>query len=165
MRFEVTHDYPADPARVARMLGDEEYLRDSARASGSVSARHEVAHSEDGAFIVSATRRMPTDTIPHSMRSLVGSTIELKMVQAWGPADAEAGRTATVSMDITGAPARCTARTRLSGDAETTRVRYEGEVSAPIPLVGPAVEKAVVQAVQRVLEAEYKVGLERLGRS
>lgn len=163
MHFEVTHSYPAGPARVAQMLSDADYLRASARASGSVAARHEVSTGEDGSFVVSATRQLPTDTIPTSMRSLVGSTIELRMVQAWSPADENHTRTATVTMDITGAPARCTARSRLAGDEQATEVHYAGEVSVPIPLVGPSVEQAVVTAVQRALDAEHQVALEHLG--
>ncbi|HLS25913.1 MAG TPA: DUF2505 domain-containing protein [Beutenbergiaceae bacterium] len=162
MRFEVTHAYPAAPARVGRMLGDENYLRTSARASGSVAARHEVAHSEDGSFIVTGTRRLPTDTIPPSMRSLVGSTIELKMVQAWSGPDEHDHRTATMSIDITGTPARCTARSRLTGTADSAEVVHFGDVEVPIPLVGPAVEQAVIDAVRKALDAEHGAALEHL---
>ncbi len=144
------------------MLGNDDYLRGSAHASGSVAARHEVAHSEDGSFIVSGTRRLPTDTIPASMRSLVGSTIELKMVQAWSGPDEHDHRTATVSIDITGAPARCTARSRLTGDGDHAQIEHVGEVEVPIPLVGPTVEQAVVDAVRKALDAEHGVALEHL---
>ena len=182
MRFEVTHSYPAGPARVAAMLSDEDYLRSSARASGSVATRTEVTHTEEGSFVITGTRRLPTDTIPPSLRSFVGSTIELKMVQAWSGPDEDQGRTATVTMDITGTPARCTARTRLSGSeqagaehasaspanpdqagaGQTTEIEYIGEVSVPIPLVGPAVEQAVVDALHKALDAEHQAALDYL---
>lgn len=180
MRFEVRHSYPAGPARVAAMLSNEDYLRSSARSSGSVAARHEVAHTEEGSFVITGTRRLPTDTIPPSLRSFVGTTIELKTVQAWSGPDERQGRTATVTMDITGTPARCTARTRLSGSEPasteqtgskqastepTTDIQYTGEVSVPIPLVGPAVEEAVVEALRKALDAEHQAALEYLSAS
>lgn len=169
MRFEVTHSYPAGPARVAAMLSDEAYLRRSASASGSVATRHEVAHTGEGSFAITGTRRLPTDTIPPSLRSFVGTTIELKMVQAWSGPDERQGRTATVTMDITGTPARCTGRTRLVGTGQaspdatqTSEIQYTGEVSVPIPLVGAAVEQAVVDALRSALDAEHRAALEYL---
>lgn len=161
MDFEVTHSYPAEPGRVARLLGDEEFLRSSARASGSVASRHDVSRSADGSFIVSSTRHMPAEAIPASIRGLVGSTIELKMVQAWSGPDAVGGRTATMTMDITGTPARCSGRSRLSGTT-TTEVHHQGDVTVSIPLLGAAVEEAFVEAIRSALDAEHQVALDHL---
>ena len=160
MHFEVTHDYPAGPDRVAQMLTDEAYVERGSREAGALRATQEIVRHEDGAFVISITRAMPSETIPASMRSLVGSSIELRVVQAWSPPNSVHARNATLTVDIAGAPARCTARAQLKPDGpDASTLAYIGEVSVPIPLLGPAVEQAVVKAITHGLETEHDVGL------
>lgn len=164
MRFEVTQHYPAAPDVVAEMLTDDVYIERAATDSGALHATHEVVPHDDGAFVISALRRLPTDTIPASMRSLVGSSIELRIVQAWSPASVSGGRNATMTINITGAPARCTAQAQLRpDDPQGTMVTYAGEVQVPIPLLGPSVEQTVVQAIKDGLATEHRAGLAHLG--
>lgn len=160
MRFEVTHEYPAGPDRVAQMLVDDAYVEQGSREAGALGASHEIVRHDNGAFVISVTRTMPSDVIPASMRSLVGSSIELQVVQAWSPPNSAHARNATLTVDIAGAPARSTARAQLRPEGpDATTVTYAGEVTVSIPLLGPAVEQAVVTAITNGLETEHRVGL------
>lgn len=159
MHFDVVYDYPGEADRVAAMLADAEYLDSSARASGAVEATHEVHHDQDGAFTVSSVRRLPAETIPASMRTFVGATIELVMKQAWSAPDSDNERMATVTLDVTGAPAHSTARAWLTDAGDTSRIRHEWHVSAPMPLIGAAIEQALAKALREALDAEHSTAL------
>lgn len=163
MRFEAATDYPASAEAVATMFADPEYVRLKVAASGATSSTEEVTPAADGGFTVTTKRAMPTDRVPAKFRSFVGNSVEMRFIEVWSAAAADGRRTATITLDIIGAPGRATGTAVLDPrGADASAVRYEGEVKVSIPLVGAPIERAAVGAVQGALNAERRVGLEWL---
>ncbi|WP_165962682.1 DUF2505 domain-containing protein [Occultella glacieicola] len=163
MRFDAAIDYPADTGRVAQMLADPDFVRRKIEASGAASTAVEVTSADDGGFTVLTRRAMPTDKIPNALRSFVGASIDVRFVEVWQPADPDGRRTGTFTMDVAGAPAGATGTTALEPDGEAgARIGYDGDAKVNVPFLGASVERAVVEAVQNVLDAERRAGVQWL---
>lgn len=146
--------YDADIARVAAMLADEEFVAAKVRASGALSQQVDVVGRAHDAFTVTTRRQMPTTGIPAQFRSLVGSSLEVRQVEAWeGPQGTQ--RHGTVVVEITGAPVRLTGTLRLLTERDgTTSQHFEGDLRASVPLFGAVVEEATARAVHAAIAAE-----------
>lgn len=164
MHLSAQARYTADITRVAAMLADEAFVEEKVHASGALSQHVDVVGTSDGAFTVTTRRQMPTTSIPAQFRSLVGTSLEVRQVEAWeGPEDRE--RRGTVVVEITGAPVRMTGTMRLRPDADGGTVhRFEGELKASVPLFGAAVEEATAGAVRAAIAAEESTGAVWLAR-
>ncbi len=156
MQLRATLRYPADISRVATMLADDEFVAAKVRAAGAQSHSVAVVGEPDRAFTVTTRRHVPTDDIPSHMRPLVGSSLEIRQVEAWeAPAGDE--RRGTVVVEIVGTPVRLTGTLRLVGDADGgTRGELDGDVRAPVPIFGSALEEATARAVRAVVAAEER---------
>lgn len=161
MRFETTIDYPADTTRVARMLADEEFVRRKIEASGALDSSFEVIW-EGEAFTVTTRRTMPTDQVPSSFRSLVGQSLDVRLVEAWEAPHADGSRAGTLSLDIVGAPVRVTGRLSLAPTGDGARQSLSGDITASVPLFGKPIEKAAAGAVDKVVAVEREIGLQYL---
>lgn len=160
MRVQVQLRYSATVRAVAAMLADPDYGRARVAASGAVPHHVDVVGEPDGAFTVTTRRLMPTDQIPANFRGLVGTSLDVRQVEAW-----EAGtdsRRGTVVVEIAGAPVRLTGITTLVPDAavgaRASVLTYDGNVKAGVPLFGAAIEEAAARAVRAALEAEQQAG-------
>jgi len=149
--------YDADPARVAAMMADVAFVEDKLRRSGALDQHAEVVGDPRTGFTVTARRRMPTDAIPAQFRSFVGSTLEVRHVEAWEP-PADGERRGSVVVEIVGAPVRFTGRLRLGPTAEGAEVLVDGDLKASVPFVAAAIEEAAAGAVQAALDAEEEAG-------
>jgi hypothetical protein len=148
--------YDADIARVIAMLADAEFTATKVRATGAISHDVAVVGEADHAFTVTTRRQLPTAGIPAQFRSLVGSTVEIRQVEAWEP-PAGPERRGTVVVEIVGAPVRLTGTLRLVPEADgTTTGHIEGDLRASVPLFGAALEEAMARAVRDVVKAEER---------
>ena len=164
MHLHVTLQYDADVARVGRMLADSEFVEDKLRASGALAHRANVVGDPARGFTVTTRREMPTDTIPAQFRGFIGSTLEVRHVEAWEP-PADGERKGSVVLEIVGAPVRFTGRLQLSpGDAGGSVVAVDGELKASLPLFAAALEEAAAGAVRAALDAEERAGAGWLAR-
>lgn len=145
--------FAADPATVAAMMADEEFVRTKVAASGASTQTSSVVGDPGSGFTVTTRRQMPTDSIPPQFRSLVGASLEVRQVEAWEPAGPD-GRHGTVVVEVTGVPARLTGTMHLTGDASSSAMAVEGQLKASIPLFGAAIESAMRDAVMSALAAE-----------
>lgn len=158
MHLHATLQYDADVARVGRMLADTEFVEAKLRASGALSHHANVVGDPDHGFTVTTRREMATDTIPAQFRGFLGSTLEVRHVEAWEqPADD--GRRGSVVLEIVGAPVRFTGRLQLTpDDAGGSVVAVDGELKASLPLFAAALEEAAAGAVRAALDAEQQAG-------
>ncbi|QDB78669.1 DUF2505 domain-containing protein [Georgenia sp. 311] len=161
MRFDATIDYPADVRAVAAMLADDGFVRRKIEASGALDASCEILR-EGEAFTVTTRRKMPTDQVPSRFRSLVGQSLDVRLVEAWGAPQADGSRSGTLALDIAGVPVRVNGRMSLTPAGEGAAQSYSGDVTASIPLFGKPIEKAAADAVDKVLAVERRIGLEYL---
>ncbi|WP_282949030.1 DUF2505 domain-containing protein [Cellulomonas endometrii] len=160
MHLQVSVSVPADPRTAGVMLADPVYVRAKVRASGAEELHLDVTPGEDGAFTVTTRRALPTDQIPANVRSFVGSTLEVRQVEAWEAAADDGTRNGTVAVEIAGAPVRLTGTVTLTAAGGGSRIVYDGELKANVPLFGSAVEQAASKAVRAALEAEEGVARE-----
>ncbi len=148
------------------MLADPDYVAAKVRASGAFDQQVDVVGPAQGAFTVTTRRSLPTDHLPARARGIVGARLDVRHVEAWeAPAD-DGSRVGTVVVEIVGAPVRLTGTTRLAaagpGPADATsrsRLTYQGELRATVPLFGSVVEDAAAQAVRTALGAEEAVAI------
>ena len=158
MHLRVDLTFPADIDDVAAMLADESFVRWRAqRSAGSANGAVEqadVTGTTSTGFTVVVRRTLPTDIIPVQARPFVGAHLEIRQAEAWEPA-ADGRRTGTVAVEILGAPVRVTATAAMSQTSDGgTRITYDGDVRATVPLFGSVVEEAAVSAVRTTLESE-----------
>ncbi len=156
MRLHVRIPFPADVSAAAAMLADPEYIHAKIRATGALDHQVTVSSDPGGAFTVTTRRSMPTSDIPANLRGFIGSSLDVRQVEAWEPERAGARR-GTVVVEIAGAPVRLTGTALLAPTPGGCELAYEGEVKAAIPLFGGAVEGAAAQAIRSALAAEEDV--------
>lgn len=156
--------YPADLATVGRMLADPDYVATRIQDSGALSQHVDVVRTGEDAFTVTSRRHVATDEIPAQFRSLVGSTLEIRQVEAWG-AQVEDERHGTLVVEIPGVPVRVTGTARLVAQDDGTTVGHlAGDVRASLPLFGSAIEEATAGAVRAVVTAEERTAAAWLSR-
>lgn len=164
MQFESTIEYPADVETVAAMLADEEFVRRKIEASGALDSSQEVLR-EGQAFTVTTRRKLPTDQVPASFRSLVGQSLDVRLVEAWEAPHADGSRAGTLSLDIVGAPVSVRGRMSLRPAGSATVQTFAGDITASVPLFGRPIERAAAGAVDKVLAVERRIGLDFLAGS
>lgn len=175
MHLRATLQYDADAGRVAAMLADPAFVEEKLRASGALSHHADVVGDASREFTVTTRRQMPTDAIPAQFRSFVGSTLEVRHVEAWGapaagdrPGEQPGERRGTVVIEIVGAPVRYTGRLHLlpggaeepssAGAGAGSQVVVDGDLRSSIALFASAVEEAAAGAVRAAIEAEERAG-------
>jgi len=149
-----------DAPSAGRMLADPVYVRAKVAASGGEVLHVDVTPGEGGAFTVTTRRALPTDLIPPQARAFIGDRLEVRQAEAWEAADADGARRGTVAVEIAGAPVRMTGTVALIPGGESSRVVYDGELKANVPLFGAMVEETAAKAVRTALEAEEAVARE-----
>lgn len=170
MQLSAQVRYEADLDRVVALLADEEYVAAKVRATGALSHQVDVVGTPSDDFTVTTRRQMPTDAIPAQFRSFIGSTLEVRQIEAWEPPaqgpDGVRTRRGTLVVEITGAPVRLTGTMSLTQDGDTpvTVQRYDGDLRASVPLFAAAVEKATAEAVHAAIDAEQRTATEWLAR-
>lgn len=157
--FHATITYAAPVTEVAAMLADPAYVNRKVAASKPVSSAVDVQGDAAAGFTVTTQRALATDDLPPAVQSLIGRTIEIRLIENWGAADAGGSRRGTIDLDVLGKPASAHGTVTLaSAGAAATVLTYEGSVEARIPLVGRKIEEQAVQQVQNVLDLEQAVG-------
>lgn len=157
MRITYQHRFKAPLDHVVTMLKNEDCARERAKAAGAAGVDVMVDVLPDGAFTVSVRRTVPSASIPAEFRSFVGSELSVRYTEAWdAPSDDVEGREGTFAMEIAGAPGHARGSLVLTPDGDATAFGLAGEVQAPVPLVGPMVEKTVVAAIEVSLPRELE---------
>ena len=155
MRLSELVELPADPTAVAAMLADPAAVTARIEASGAVGPEVAVVGTPAAAFTVTSRRRLPTREIPAAFRSLVGSEVEIRQVDAWEAPAADGARLANTIVDITGTPVQFVGTTRLvpAGPGVTHQV-LEGTITVGLPLFAEAVAEATARALRGAIAAE-----------
>ena len=154
MHISATVHYDADMAEVTSMLVDTAFVEAKVRASGALAQDVAIVGAADRAFTVTTRRQVPTTDIPAQLRTLVGSSLEVRQVEAWEPPDDGDERRGTIVVEIVGVPVRLTGTLRLVGDGGSTTAHIDGELRASVPLFATIVEDATADAVRAGLAAE-----------
>lgn len=165
MDFSAAIDYPVGPDEALAMRSDREFINRSISATGALRHTAEVVESSEGSVTITSRRAMPTDQVPASFRAFVGEAIDLRVVEAWNPPDADGARTGTLALEIIGAPVHVSANlsVRASGTGGC-RQSVDGTITAQVPIFSRPIEEAAQAAVLRGLEAERTVSREWIAK-
>lgn len=151
---ETSHGYSVPASRVAATMVDETYLRDRLAAVGGTKAELISLAGSGAETVVKLRQGIPADKLPSFVRTLVPGDLVIERVETWQVTDS--GATAAVSATVPGAPATIRCAIQVSGDEQSCRVRAKLTVSVSLPFVGGKVEKAIIEQVQRLLDAEHE---------
>jgi hypothetical protein len=163
VKFTADISYDAPPKDVYAMLVDPTFQDDVCRATGALEHTVDVREAGDGATITT-TRVLPADGLPDFVRTFVGSRLEVRRVDEWSAADAEAGRHGSVVVEISGTPVRLTGTLRLAAQDGGSVEHVVGDLKASVPLLGGKVERAAEPAIRAAIAKEQEIGTEWLGR-
>ncbi|EGD54390.1 DUF2505 domain-containing protein [Gordonia neofelifaecis] len=148
--FEHSVSYPFSVSTLWSLISSEQYWRDLLQATNA-------GHGSLESFAVDG------DQVTVVSKQGVGAENLPSVVTAVRPGDLEIPRTSvfrldgeqiTGSMDasVSGAPAKISGAIVISGDQAVAR--YSGEANVSIPFVGGKIEKAVIEQVGHLLDAE-----------
>ena len=168
MRISYDHRFEAPIDKVVAMLSSEEFGRARAKAAGAEDSDVLVDKHDDGGFTVVIRRSVPAASIPEEFRAFVGGKIMVRYTEAWAAADHNgdvSDREGTFAMEIQGTPGHARGAVVLKPIGDTaTAFGLAGEVQAPVPLVGPLIERTVAQAIEQALPRELSAADEWLKR-
>lgn len=153
MHVSIDVPVPLSAAAYATLMREPTFVRFRAAVPGARVEDVVVTPTEGEAFSVTIRRSVSAAQIPPQVRSLVGSELEIRQVEAWEGAR-EGAWHGTVALEITGTPVRLTGTVVLRDSAEGAVLTYDGTVRAAIPLFGASVEKSAAAAMRTTLEAE-----------
>lgn len=148
--------YDADPVAVFGMLTDEKFI--ARKITEAKALRHEVTVSRAGDRVtIDLTRVMPPD-VPDFVRRFVGDTIDVHQVDVWEPADVDGARSGTISLDMVGAPVKCTGTMKLARSGDASVVTIAAKIKASVPMFSGKLEDAVHQGLVHAASIEERVG-------
>ncbi len=139
------------------MFADAEFHRALCTATGDAQATVTVAECHRMLSVTTA-RKLPTEGLPDMMKSFVGSTVTAVQRTVWSVPSADGRREGEVEVVVQGTPVRLSAKASLFPEGENTCVSYVGELTARVPLMGAAVERATEPLVRSALESEQRIG-------
>lgn len=160
MKLTERYEYPASPEQVFGLVSDQAFREQSCERQGA--RDYTVTVEEQGdRTVVTIVRTMESD-MPDFIKKLTGDSVTVTQVEKWGPADASGNRTADVSVDIHGQPARMTGTSTIAGTASSTTMSLDGDVKVSIPLIGRRIEPEVAKAISASLRDEVEFGKTQL---
>jgi len=153
VEFTHQHMFAASLDQAVRMLADEDFAHERARATGADDGEAWVDGSADTAFTVAIRRTVPATSIPSEFRSFVGKDLHVRYTEVWEPPSGN-DRIGTFAVEIVGAPGHVGGALGLTPHGDSTEFLATGEVKVSIPLFGSMVERAVMEAVLKGLTME-----------
>lgn len=160
MKLSEKFEYPASPDQVFALVGDQAFREESCVRQGAT--KHSVSVTEDGDHTVITIERTMASDMPDFIKKLTGDTVTVTQVENWGPAAADGSRTADVTVDILGQPARMQGTSSISVSGASTVMAVDGDVKVSIPLIGKRIEPEVAKAITASLADEVEYGKTKL---
>jgi hypothetical protein len=163
VQIDAQMQYDASPDRVMAVLADPAFQDEKCRETGAI--EYEVDIETPGArTVITTTRTMPVDSLPDFVRSFLGGKLVVREIQDWGPAAADGGRDADLSVEIVGTPMRLRGTLEMVGDEASTTVTIDSELKANIPFIGGKAEQAAAGPIRAAVGIEERLGREWLAR-
>jgi len=147
------------------MLADQEFVDWlAARSTAGTVEAADVLGSADEGFVVTVRREIPAEQVIAKVRPLAGSAIEIRQTEAWAE-EVNGRRRGTAVYEIVGVPVRALGTLLMTTDPDVgSRVGFSGTVTASVPVVSGALERALAQRVRGLLAETESAGAEWLTR-
>jgi hypothetical protein len=162
--------FPADVKTVGAMLTNPAFVQFTAGRThaGKVEAA-DVVETGDKGVVVSTRRAIPAAQVLAKVAPLVGRNIEIREVEAWEP-EKLGRRRGSAAFEIAGVPMQCIGTLELTpviggsgAEADESRIRFVGTVTAQVPLVAAALEHALATRVQGLFRETEQAAAAWLG--
>ncbi|MFB9905170.1 DUF2505 domain-containing protein [Allokutzneria oryzae] len=150
---ETSHEFPFPAPALLAALTDAEYLRARLAAVGGAKAElvsHETTVGGESKAVLK--QGVPSDKLPSFVRSLINGDLVIERTERWRQAGE--GAVGTVVASVPGAPASINCSLQLRPSAMGAELLSALEVRVSLPFVGGKVEKAIVEQIGRLLDAE-----------
>ncbi|MGB3302829.1 DUF2505 domain-containing protein [Gordonia sp. (in: high G+C Gram-positive bacteria)] len=149
-KFEHSVNYPFPVATLWALISTEQYWRDLLQATNA-------EHGSLESFAING------DEVTVVTKQGVGAENLPSVVTAVRPGDVEIPRTidfrlvgdviaGTMNASVSGAPAKIRGDINIAGNPAVAQ--YSGEADVSIPFVGGKIEKAIIEQVSQLLDAE-----------
>lgn len=158
-----TMKFDATCADVFAMMSDEGYVAKKIEGTGGVEPTITVV-PQGSDVVVEAGRNLPAK-VPSFMKSFVGESIRVDEVTRWSPADDLGARTAEVTINFAGTPAKATGRLDLRPAGDGAEVLVDFDVKASLPLVGGKIEGFIAEMIGKAVRKENEIGSEWLSQA
>ncbi len=157
MQVTMSTTFAAPPPAVFDLLVDPQFQAEKARRLSSTEFDMDV-HGDDLRTTVVTRRKMSTSRMPEFVRALVDPSIVVKETEAWDtgslPDDEFSG---SFFLEITGAPVRMEGTVAISRHESGSRLIYEGELTATVPLFRDRIAEAAAGSVTRTISVEFEL--------
>ncbi|MFS0885973.1 DUF2505 domain-containing protein [Aeromicrobium sp. 179-A 4D2 NHS] len=160
MKLSERYEYPASPDQVFALVSDPTFREESCRHQGA--RDYDVSVTTEGDTTVVTIERTMESDMPDFIKKLTGDAVTVTQVERWGPADASGARTADVTVDVHGQPARMKGTSTISASGASTVMTLDGDVKVSLPLIGKRIEPEVAKAISASLREEVQFGTTRL---
>ncbi len=156
MKLTESYEYPATPDQVFALVSDQSFREESCERQGATDYTVDIT-DEGGRTVIKIVRTMTSD-MPDFIKKLTGDSVTVTQVEKWGPADATGARTADITVDIHGQPARMQGTSAIAPSGEGAVMSVDGDVKVSIPLIGRRIEPEVAKAISASLADEVEYG-------
>jgi hypothetical protein len=137
--------YPQDPEALFRFLSDPEVTRRRSEWSGDKDINISVSNGA-----VTNIRKVQAD-VPGFAKKLLNPVNTVTEVKAWNAAN----KTATLKVDIQGAPVKVTGDIKIVPSGSGSEYIVDFKVSCSIPFIGGQLEKHVTGITEEGMRKEY----------
>jgi Protein of unknown function (DUF2505) len=151
MRLHHELAYDAPPEDVLAMISDPLFWDRVGEANSALSCTATVG-TEAGTTRVVIDQEQKVVGVPSFAKKFVGDSTRAIITQVWH------GRDATYEVDTPGKPTSITGTATLAENGTGSRLTYDLEVKASVPLVGGKLEKLVVELTDDGFDKEQAVG-------
>ena len=156
MRINRADHYDDSAAVIFATLTSKAFQERKCEDAGAISFEITVVE-RDGQPVVISERKLPTVGLPTLVRKLVPSGVTSTETITWRAAEADGSRTASVSVDLHGAPANLDGTISVvAHDPNSCSVVVDLDLRVPLAVVGGRVEKLAAPFIVTVGDAEEK---------
>lgn len=152
MDLHTTLTYDAPPEDVLAMMLEPEFWDRVAERTGAVSSATRVEGTATGTC-VRTEEIQETAGVPAFARKIAGDQTRIVKELTWHGLDC------SVEIASPGKPTSISGRAALEAEGSGTRLTYDLDVRATVPLVGGKIEKLVVQMTTEGFEREHATGV------
>ncbi|MFT4087323.1 MAG: DUF2505 domain-containing protein [Gordonia sp. (in: high G+C Gram-positive bacteria)] len=148
--FEYSVTYPFSTAELWKLISTEQYWRDLIQATNAEHGSLESFADDDGEVTVVSKQGVGEENLPSAITKIRPGDVEIpRTIVFRRNGDDITGR---MEATVSGAPAKIFGDIVISGDP--AKAQYKGSAEVGIPFFGGKIEKAVIEQVEHLLDAE-----------
>ncbi|KJR07355.1 DUF2505 domain-containing protein [Gordonia sihwensis] len=155
-KFEHSVSYPFSVSALWSLISNEQYWRDLVQATNAGHGSIESFALDGDQVTVVSKQGIGAENLPSVVTAVRPGDLEIPRTSVFRLA----GEQITGSMEaaVSGAPAKIHGDIVISGDPAVAR--YSGQADVSIPFVGGKIEKAIIEQVGLLLDAERDASVE-----